>query len=163
MSFPNDRTYTFDINLLFADGAAAQTASGYSQVGGANNITDLGGNQGTSPVQQARIDLVAVMDVTAIKTSNSNETYKFLVVVSNDSSFGVVTANSVVAAGGIELGYLGATDVVNGATSVIGRYEIMFSNNVAGSIYEYAALYLVVGGTNPSITYDGFFAVLPEF
>jgi hypothetical protein len=162
MSFPNDRTYTPDINLFFSDNAAAYTASGYLQVGGANALIDLGGNQGTSPVQQARIDAVAVVDVTAIKTSSSNETYKLLVVVSNDPSFGVVTANSVVCAGGIELGYQGSTDVVNGATSVTGRYEVMFSTNIAGSLYEYAAVYLVTGGTNPSINIDGFFAVLPH-
>ena len=159
MSFPNDRTYTVDANLIFADGAAAQTVSGASQVGGVANITDLGGNQGTTPVQQARIDAVAVIDVTAIKTSNSNETYKFLINVSTDPAFG---AGNVVNAGAIELSYAGAADVVNGATSVTGRYEVMFSTNIAGSLYEYAQVYLVEGGTNPSITYAGFFAVLPE-
>ena len=50
MSFPNDRTYTVDANLIFADGAAAQTVSGASQVGGVANITDLGGNQGLKRV-----------------------------------------------------------------------------------------------------------------
>ncbi len=159
MPFPNDRTYAFDANLQFADGAAAQTVSGAAQVGGANNITDFGGNQGTSPTQIARIDAVAVIDVTAIKTSASNETYKFLINVSTDPAFG---AGNVVNAGAIELGFAGSTDVVNGFTSTTGRYEVMFSLNVAGVVYEYAQVYLVTGGTNPSITYAGFFAILPE-
>jgi hypothetical protein len=158
MSFPNDRTYQADVNLFFSDNAAAYTASGALQVGGAAAIVDLGGNQGTSPVQQARIEMVAVLDVTAIDISSTNETYKFLVNVSNDPAFG---AGNVVNAGAIELGYLASTDVVNGASSVTGRYEVMFTNNIAGSIYEYAQVYLIAGGTTPSISVSGFFATLP--
>ena len=48
MSFPNDRTYTPDINLFLSDNAAAYTASGYLQVGGVNSILDPGGNPGTT-------------------------------------------------------------------------------------------------------------------
>lgn len=158
MSFPNDRVYTRDVNLQFSDNAAAYTASGYLQVGGVQAVIDLQGNQGTTPLQQARGEWVAEINVTAIKTSATNETYKLLVVVSNDPAFG---AGNVVAAGGIELGAAASTDVVNGATSVIGTYEVMFTNNVAGSIYEYAAVYLVTGGTNPSISIEGGLAVLP--
>ena len=159
MSFPNDRTYTPDANLIFADGAAAQTASGVSQVGGVACTIDLGGNQSTTPAQQARHDVVAVIDVTAIKVTSSNETYKFLVNVSNDPAFG---SGNVVNAGSIQVGFGGSTDVVNGATSVTGRYEVMFSTNIAGSVYEYVQVYAVLGGTSPSITYDGFYAVIPE-
>lgn len=158
MSFPNDRTYNYDANLQFSDGGA-YTASGYLTVGGAQAILDLGGNQGTTPAEQARIDAVAVFDVTAIDTTSSNETYKLLVVVSNDPTF---AAGNAVCAGAIELGFGGSTDVVNGATSVAGRYEVMFTNNIAGSIYQYAAAYLVAGGTTPSITIEGFVSVLPQ-
>lgn len=158
MSFPNDRTYNFDVNLLFADGGAAVTANGYAQVGGATAIIDLGGNQSTSPVQQSRIDAVAVVDVTAIKISAGNETYKIIVVASNDP--GLATGNVIV--GEVMVGKGASLDALNCADSVVGRYEIMFSTNVAGSLYEYAAVYVVVGGTNPSITFDGFIAILPE-
>lgn len=158
MSFPNDRTYNFDKNLEFSDGIA-YTASGYLTTAGAQSIIDLGGNQGTSPVESARIEAVAVIDVTAIDVTSSNETYKLLVVVSNDPNFG---AAAVVNAGAIELGFAGSTDVINGISSVTGRYEVMFTNQIAGTIYEYAAVYLVAGGTTPSITIEGFFAVLPR-
>jgi len=158
MSFPNDRTYNFDANLQFSDAAAALTATGYLPVGGAAAIIDLGGNQSTSPVQQARIDAVAVCDVTAIKTSSGNETYKLIVVASNDP--GLATGNVIV--GEIMIGKGASLDALNCADSVTGRYEIMFSTNVAGSIYEYVGVYLVVGGTSPSITIEGFIAVLPE-
>ena len=44
MSFPNDRTYSFDANLQFSDGAAALTATGFLLNGGSNGIIDFGGN-----------------------------------------------------------------------------------------------------------------------
>jgi hypothetical protein len=159
MPFPNERTYSFDANLQLSDNAAAYTATGFAQVGGANGILDLQGNQGTSPKQQARIDAVAVCDVTAIKTSSGNETYKLMVLVSNDPAFG---AGNVEQAGEIMLGAGAARDGIDMITSVTGRYEIMFSTNIAGSIYEYAALYLVIGGTTPTISIESFLAVLPE-
>ena len=158
MSFPNDRTYTPDINNFLSDNAAPYTTTGYLQVGGANQILDLGGNQGTSPVQQARMDCVAVIDVTALKISSGNETYKFYVVVSNDP--GLATGNVV--AGGAEVGKGASLDIPNAGDNVTGRLEIMFSNNVAGSIYEYVGVYLAVGGTTPSISVEAFLAVLPE-
>lgn len=159
MSFPNDRTYSFDVNLLLADNASSYTASGFSQVGGANAILDLGGNQGVTPLEQARMDCVAVIDVTALDISSGNETYKICALVSNDPAFG---PGNVVMAGAIEIGKGVSLDGFDMADSVIGRYELMFSNNIAGSIYEYAALFLVIGGTTPSLNISAFLAVLPE-
>ena len=72
-----DRTYAVDANNFLADGAAALTASGYAQYGGADGIIDLGGNQNITVTlpsiaasssitpQQARIDAAVVIDVTA--------------------------------------------------------------------------------------------------
>ncbi len=40
-----DRTYAVDANNFLSDGAAAITASGYAQYGGADGIIDCGGNQ----------------------------------------------------------------------------------------------------------------------
>lgn len=159
MSFPNDRTYSFDINLQLSDNAAAYTATGYSQVGGAQAILDMGGNQGTSPAEQARVSAVAVLDVTALKISAGNETYKMIALGSNDPNFGV--GNNVML-GEIEIGKGVSLDGVNMADSVVGRYELMFTTNVAGSLYEYVALYLVLGGTSPSISLSAFLAVMPE-
>ena len=155
MSFPNDRTYTFDINLLVSDGAV-YTASGWLTVGGANAFIDLGGNQSTSPVQQSRIDAVCVLDVTAITVSGT-QTYQFDIMVSNDSGF--ATGNQNV--GGIQLGKGTSLRVANTSDSVTGRYELFFSTNAAGSLYEYAGVYLTAANT-PSITVEAFFAVLPE-
>lgn len=159
MPFPNDRTYSFDVNLMLSDNAAPYTATGFSQVGGANAILDLGGNQGVTPLQQARVDAVAVIDATAFDITSGNETYKMIVLVSNDPSFG---AGNVVMAGEIEIGKGASLDGIDMADAVTGRYELMFTNNIAGSIYEFAALYLVIGGTTPSLSINAFLAVLPE-
>lgn len=159
MPFPNDRVYTRDANLQFSDNAAPYGASGYLQVGGAQSIIDLQGNQGTTPAQQARGEWVAEVNVTAIKTTAGNELYKLFVVVSNDPAFG---AGNVVNAAAIELGASAQQEFPNGAANVTGTYELMFTNNIAGSIYEYAAVYAVMSGTAPSISIEGGFAVLPE-
>lgn len=158
MSFPNDRVYNFDANLVLADGAAAATATAYSQVGGATQVLDLGGNQSTSPKQQARLDAVVVIDVSAIKTTSGNETYKLILVGSNDA--GLATGNVVL--GEIMLGKGSSLDILNGADSVTGQYELFFSTNQSGTLYEFIGLYVVIGGTTPSITFTADVAVLPE-
>lgn len=156
MGFPNDRTYDFDINLLVADNAAPYAASGWLTVGGVQSVIDLGGNQGTSPLEQARIDACLVMDVTAITVTGTG-TYQFDVYVSNDPNFGL---GNVQAAGGIQLGVGTSLRNANSANSVTGRYELFFTNNVAGSIYEYVSVYLTAANT-PSISVEAFIAVLP--
>jgi len=156
MSFPNDRTYTFDANNVLSDNAAAYAASGYLQAGGADGVVDLGGNQGTSPAQQARIDAMAVFDVTAITVSGT-QTYQIDIVVSNDPAF--LTGN--VAAGGVQLGKGTSLRVSGAGDSVIGRYELGFTNQVAGTIYQFVKAYLTAANT-PSISISAFIVVLPE-
>ena len=172
-----DRTYSFDANMALADGAIAQTASGYAQYGGADGIVDLGGNQNVTITlpsiadstsitpQQARIDAVCVVDVTAIDISSGNETYRLCVVGSNDPNFGSGKVNCL---GEMEIGKGASLGFVNGQDAptvpAIGglRYEIPFSSEQANVKYEFVKLYLVLGGTTPSITFKAFVAVLPE-
>lgn len=158
MAFPNDRTYAFDANLVFADGLSALTATGFSQAYGANGILDLGGNQGTSPKQQARIDACAVIDITAIKISAGNETYKIVIIGSNDP--GLATGNVELAA--VQVGKGVSLEIPNASDSVVGRVELPFCTQVCGSLYEYIGCYVVEAGTSPSITISGFVAVLQE-
>ena len=158
MSFPNDRTYDFDINLVVSNQAAAYTATGFAQANGANGILDLGGNQGTNPQELARMDACLICDVTALKITAGNETYKMIVLGSNDPAFG---AGNVVMLSEIEIGKGVSLDGYDMADSVIGRYEQMFTNQAAGTIYEFIALYLVIAGTAPSINLSAFMAKLP--
>ena len=170
-----DRTYAVDANNFLSDGAAALTASGYAQYGGADGIIDLGGNQNitvtlpsiaataTLTPQQQRIDAAVVIDVTAIVVT-SGCYYKLLVLVSNDPAFG---ATNVMLAGALQLAIAGTGDVPNNftppAVPAIGgnRYEILFSNEQNNVKYEYVKLYVVLGGSNASITFKAFMAVLP--
>lgn len=171
MPFPNFRTYSFDANTLLSDNSAAYTVTGFAQALGADGLVDLGGNQGsvitlpsiadvsTITPQQPRIDAYLVVDVTAIDVSSGNETYKLLLLVSNDPGFG---AGAVEQAAGVMLGKGASRDGINMKDSVTGRIELGFTNQIEGNIYQYAKLYLVIGGTTPSINLAAFIAVTPE-
>ncbi len=158
MSFPNDRTYSFDANLQLSDNAAAYTASGDMQVGGASGIIDLGGNTATNPVQNARIDAIAIFDVTAIDVASGSETYQIDILGSNDPGF----ATGVQCLAGIQLGKGSALRNTSSQDSVIGRYELGFTNQAGGNLFEYIKAVLTAGGTTPSISISAFVAVLPE-
>jgi hypothetical protein len=153
MPFPNDRRWSFDINLQVGDGVAPITASGYAQNGGANGILDLGGNQGVTPKQQQRMDAVMVIDISAAVATGA---YLFQVVGSNDPAL---------ASGNVVLGAVsaGALTIPNPLAPVAppGTIEILFTNNLMGLLYEYVGLYVTVGGTSPSTTFHAFVAVLP--
>lgn len=154
----NDRTYVLDANNLISDNAAAYTASGFAQVGGANQTLDLGGNQGVTPTQLARIDAMMVIDVTAIDISSGNETYKLIVVGSNSAAL----ASGVVELAAIQIGKGTSLEITNGGDFVIGRIELGFCNQVSGNIFEFIAMQLVIAGTTPSINFQAYVAVLPE-
>lgn len=154
-----DRTYSFDANLLLSDNAAAYVADGFAQVGGADAVLDLGGNQGVTPLQQARIDAVCVIDITAIDIASGDERYRFKLLGCNTPGF---------ASGVRELASLcvgkGSTMTPNTqADSIVGRYEILFSTEQANIKHQYVKLFIdVEAGTTPSISLQAFVAVLPE-
>ena len=171
-----DRTYSVDANFFLADGAAAQTTSGYAQYAGADGLVDLMGNQNititlpsiddvsTITPQQPRFDGACVLDVTAINTSASS-VYKIMLVGSNDPSFG---SGNVQLLAMTELGIAASLDVLNGITtpappSVGGsRYELLFSNEQNNVKYEFVKLYLSIAGGSATITFRAFVAVLPR-
>jgi hypothetical protein len=170
MMLQGDRTYSFDANNVLSDNAAAYTANGYLQAGGADGIIDLGGNQGititlpsiadssTLTPQQARIDAVVVVDVTAIDITSSNERYTIKVLASNDPSF--LTGVQEVA--GITIGKGASGTPATQKDNTTGRYELLFTNEQANVKFQFIKLFLVVAGTTPSISVEAFLAVLPE-
>lgn len=141
------RTYPFDIQLLLKD-AGAITADAAAQVGGSNQILDMGA---------ARIDAVAVIDVTAIDISSADENYRLVLQGSNSSSFASGIQN-------LAIMELGATAARPGgaADSLVGRYELLFTNEQADVTYRYLRAYTDVTGTTPSINYTAFVTELPE-
>lgn len=170
-----DRTYSFDANMALSDGAAAYTASGYAQYGGADGIIDLGGNQNVTVTlpsiadsssitpQQARIDAVCVLDLTAVTTTGT-ASEKVIIVLSNDPAFG---AGKTIQAGMMEFGAIASQSQPNGfvtaAPNATGgsRYEIPFSSEQNNVKYQYVKIYVVIANSG-SITFKAFVAVLPE-
>lgn len=159
-----DRTYSFDANLVFSDNAAAYTAAGFAQVNGADGVINFGGNQGVTPLQQARIDAMCVIDVTALDGVTTDEAYRLIIVGSNVAAFTAGTIQVLAEmelAGGV-LSVLGPGGAGVTKTATAGRYELPFCTEQNNVKYQYAKLYIVPTGTTPSISFSAYVAVLPE-
>lgn len=153
-----DRNYSFDANLQLSDNAAAYTTDGYAQVGGADAVLDLGGNQSTTPTQQARIDAVCVIDITAIDIASTNETYTLRIMGCNTAGF----ASAVAELAAITIGDGDTLSPATQSDASTGRIELMFCTERFDTKYQFLKLYVDVGGTSPSIAFQSFVAVLPE-
>jgi hypothetical protein len=171
------RNYTFDANMALEDGGAAHTAAGWGNVGGAQSIVDLGGNQGititlpsianvsTLTPQQARGDFVAVIYNVAGTMSGSN-LYRVSLVGSNSPS--MASGNTVL--GALTFGAGTAMDPPGSANTPtpLGsgnfpagyQYEILFTNEQANVPFEFVSLYF--SGTFGSVQLSSFVAVLPR-
>ena len=171
------RNYAFDANMLLDDGTGAHSAAGFGQVGGSQSIVDLGGNQGititlpsisnvaTITPQQARGDFACVIYVPAITLAGS-DIYNLTLVGSNSSSM----ASGNVNLGSMAFGQAAAFAYPNAAVTAtpLGagnfpagyQYEILFTNEVQNTPYEFVSLYF--SGTFGSITVRAFIAVLPR-
>lgn len=139
------RTYTIDAELIFADGAAAVTADGASQVDGSAFSLDVG---------PARFEGVMLIDVSAIAIDGNDEKYQLTLQGSNTSDFSGAKEN-------LAMLELGATEVRAGGAqdSTIGRYELPFCNEQDDVVYQYLRLYNEVTGATVSITYHAFASV----
>ena len=137
------RIYNQDIELVLADGAAAITADGVTQVGGA---------AATKKVGPGRFEAVLIVDVSAIKISANDESYTLLLQGASSSAFSAVETL-------VSLN-LGATEVRNGGAvdSVIGRYELPFITEQHDTVYDHIRLYVDAAGTSPSITLKAWIA-----
>jgi len=90
----------------------------------------------------ARFDGRAVIDITACEVASGDEKYVIIAQGSNSSTF----ANTVVNLGALPLGD-STTSLETADTAATSRREIMFSNQVDGTIYRYVSLYTQVVGT----------------
>jgi hypothetical protein len=158
-----------DRKHLFADGAAAMTASGIAQVSGANAIIDLGGAPNRTDLgivgSMSRVDMALQVDVSALVTANTDDVYRFHVMGANNAD-----GSKPVMLGGIVLGNFtlisngstGSAATGAGSTSVPGRYEILFTNEQADIIYEYVYIWMALAGTAASITFTAEGVILPD-
>ena len=97
-------------------------------------------------IGSGRFDARLFYDVTAIDITSADEQYDIIVQGSNSATF----ASGIQELGRMKLGH---TSTRKGAiSSVIGRYEISFSNEVVNTEYRYLRVLVDVTGTTPSIT-----------
>jgi len=137
------RIYNQDKELILADGAAAITASGVTQVGGANASKQVG---------PGRFEGVLIVDVSAIKISANDETYTLLLQGATSSAFSAVETLVSLDLGATEVRVGGAAD------SVIGRYELPFTTEQHDTVYDWIRLYVATDGTSESITLKAWIA-----
>lgn len=126
-------TATYD-NLLLLKDAGAVTASGAATVAASPRVIDLG------PAYAGSVR--AIIDNSALDSTDTNETYRVDIQGSNDITFatGVVVLGSVT------------------ATIASARNEAAFSNNQGETTYRYVRAFHTLAGTTPSINYTAFIA-----
>lgn len=145
---PPDFTLPLDASLEFAS-AQTLTASGYVN----NTVAQIQVNPG-------RLTGMLALDVSAMFVTTGDEYYRFLLQGSNDASFGngnVATLafaefNSA-SANALVPTITGAFPTVPPAGKAGWIRAVPFTNYIGGGfVLEYLKLYLVTGGTTPSIT-----------
>ncbi len=137
------RNYNLDVELMLADGAAAVTADGVSQVGGQAVNIQLG---------PGRFEGVLIIDVSAIDISSADEVYNLILEGASSNAFSATEVLTQYALGATAVRPHGAVN------SVIGRYEIPFITEQHDTVYDWVRLYADVGGTTPSITFKAWIA-----
>lgn len=137
------RRRIFDAETELHDGAAAITTSGVGQVGGADQILDVGDGV-------AEVDFVAL--VTSLDFTTGDETYSLIVQGSSTPDF----SSDIVSHGEIRLGngVAGADDDTSPGQRILG----VSNERASGDTSRYIRLYILVGGTSPSITFMAYLA-----
>lgn len=127
------KDFTPDAGFELKD-AGLVASSAAAQVDAEAKVVDLGAN--------VRHDLRVIIDATAVEIASNDEVYTILAQVSDTVDFSGAIKN----AGAIELA---ATEVAAGGAddAAAGRYELHFTNEVAGTNYRYLRIYTVVAGT----------------
>lgn len=132
--------FTYDSELELKD-AGAVTSSAAGTVDGDARVLDLG---------QARVDARTIVHVTAVDATTGDERSQITMQFSNSATFASGIVN------GPSLGF-GAFEVVGGsADPALGIYELPWTNEVNGTVYRYARVYVMADGTSPSVTFSAF-------
>jgi hypothetical protein len=146
----NQKDFTYDQATRLND-VGAITASQGGMVASAPRVLNIGGTN--SITGAARLDARVIYDVAAIAVASADQVYRLELQVSNDITF----ATGVQVASSLTLG--NATATGQSASSVIGRFEDAFTNELNGTSYTYCRLFLRIAGTAPSISVAAYLAV----
>lgn len=132
----NQKAFTYDADLLLkASGAVTSTA--------ASSILNLG---------DARWDGRVIVDVSALDVASGDESYELRVQLSDSATF----ASGIQTVAAFKFG--DSTVTGGSADTVVGRYELGFSNEFNGTLYTYVRINAVIAGTSPTITYAAYLA-----
>lgn len=131
------RTYNQDLELVFKD-AGAVTANGGATVGGSAKVIKLGAG---------RFEAVMLFDVSAIAVA-ADANYNIVIQGSTTADFSGTKENLAV----LNLGNA-AVRPGAAATSTIGRYEVPFTTEQNGVVYDFVRVFTSVAGAAPSINY----------
>ena len=143
------KDYTYDDDMQLQDSVLV-AASVVGKVATVATVLDLG---------PGRVDAVAVIDVTTIEIASNDEVYTILVEGASE----VAMDTTLVPLAELQLGaleVLGPGSSRYLVDSVIGRYELKFTNERGGVTYPYIRLYTIVAGTIASgITFECFVGI----
>ena len=148
--------HPYDATTAFAN-AQVIAATGYAN--NVNAVLDLGSANPSSAA--GRTNFMWVINVTNLKVSANDESYRFALFGSNDAAFGngnvellMMFDAAAVTAGRLVTTILGPSPIF--AVPPPGRaglqYEKACSNLHADVVFRYLKCYVVVGGTGPTTT-----------
>lgn len=139
--------YNFDRNLAFAEDLTL-TATANVQFAAADVIYKIG---------PGRMDATLVVNVTAITVTDQAADPLYDIYLQGSDS--ATLASNVYILAHLQLGFSGVLLGGAGVSSIVGRYEVPFTNVVAGSVLlDYVRMRVVIAGTTPSITFDAWIA-----
>ena len=138
------RSYIVDAAAQLEDGAAAITVTGAGSA-----VLDLGGpGVGKLP----RTSGTVIFDVSAIVNSDGTEFYDLIVQLADDSAF----TTGVVDRAAVLMGDRTATGAPDEYGT--GRLAVGIDNEHKGVVKRFMRLFVVVGGTAPSVMLTSWFA-----
>jgi hypothetical protein len=145
---PPDFTLPLDASLQFAS-TQTLTATGY-----VNNTT------AQIQVNPGRLTGFLALDITAMAVGSSDEYYRFLLMGSNDVNWGNGNIATLAFAEFNSASSNALVTTITGAFPTVppaGRggwlRAVPFTNYIGGGyVFQYMKLYLVTGGTSPSVT-----------
>lgn len=94
---------------------------------------------------------VMQIDVASLLISDNDEIYDIVIQGSPDSDFG--TDTNIVDLASITLAAAEVQRTDSNKDSVVGRKQLLFSNELDSTFYRYLRLYTVVAGTTATINY----------
>lgn len=159
----SQHSFTFDAETLLHDGAAI-AASGAGEVDSVAKVLDFGrvSPQGESFVAYTAGKLV--VDVRAFEFGDADEFAQVIYQLSDDASengVGFDGGDAVVNKAVMPFGAAGGlADSTADADSAIGRNVLGVDNEFKGDVFRFARLFVVVGGTTPSISPFAFLSTL---